>query len=491
MSTVSFIPGATSGEDPRGVLAADESGRGVLRAVGRAGGTGPVPRLGDLVVGVADLLLTVAAAVAAVADGLRPSSGAAVAALWLTALYAAADVDRIAEPRAAIGAVVRATCVLGLCCWIVPTLGGVEAAPEQLLALTVALAGGATVIRLTACLVTHHVRRTTGGVRVLVVGDAEIVAGALPDLIRSSQGQWNIVAGRVCGPTACIDDLPVPVAVGTDDLALAAASLRAAVVLVLPGRELGPHELRRICWQLEGGRARVCIGTGMLDVAPERMRLETVGDLDILTVRRSPLRRPALLAKDVAERVIAALLLALLAPLLIAVAVLVRVDSPGPSVFQQCRVGRHGREFTMYKFRTMTCDAEIRRVDLDDLNESVGEVLFKVREDPRITRVGRLLRRYSLDEVPQLLNVVRGQMALVGPRPALPQEVARYDADPRRRLAVKPGLTGLWQVSGRSDLSWEDTVRLDLHYVDNWSVALDASIVLRTARAVLGHRGAY
>jgi len=143
----------------------------------------------------------------------------------------------------------------------------------------------------------------------------------------------------------------------------------------------------------------------------------------------------------------------------------------------------------MIKLRTMTTDAETKVADFED-NDADG-VLFKLRQDPRITRVGGFLRKYSLDELPQLVNVALGQMSLVGPRPALPQEVAAYDHDPRRRLAVKPGLTGLWQVSGRSDLSWEDTVRLDLAYVDNWSLGLDLQILVRTVRAVLGHRGAY
>jgi lipopolysaccharide/colanic/teichoic acid biosynthesis glycosyltransferase len=159
-------------------------------------------------------------------------------------------------------------------------------------------------------------------------------------------------------------------------------------------------------------------------------------------------------------------------------------------IFRQDRVGRDGRHFTMLKFRTMHVDADETLQQLAGLNESDG-VLFKVRLDPRITRLGRILRRYSLDELPQLVNVMRGHMSLVGPRPALPSEVVRYDEDPRRRLAVKPGLTGLWQVSGRSDLSWSDTVRLDLLYVDNWSFSLDLVILCRTVKAVLGHRGAY
>jgi lipopolysaccharide/colanic/teichoic acid biosynthesis glycosyltransferase len=189
--------------------------------------------------------------------------------------------------------------------------------------------------------------------------------------------------------------------------------------------------------------------------------------------------------------VVALAALVVLAPLLVMVALAVRRDSPGPAIFRQRRVGRDGAEFTIFKFRTMTTDAEDRVVDLAAHNESAGDLLFKIRQDPRLTRLGAVLRRYSVDELPQLVNVALGDMSLVGPRPALPDEVERYDPDPRRRLAVRPGITGLWQVSGRSDLSWEETVRLDLHYVDNWSPALDLQILCRTARAVLGHAGAY
>ena len=169
-------------------------------------------------------------------------------------------------------------------------------------------------------------------------------------------------------------------------------------------------------------------------------------------------------------------------PLLLAIAVAIRWDSRGASLFRQRRVGRGGTTFTMYKFRTMRTDADESRRRLSPTVNDCDGVLFKMRDDPRITRVGGVLRRYSLDELPQLINVVRGEMSLVGPRPALPHEVARYDVDPHHRLVVKPGLTGLWQVSGRSDLSWDESVRLDLHYVDNWSLALDLQIVLRTVR---------
>jgi exopolysaccharide biosynthesis polyprenyl glycosylphosphotransferase len=192
----------------------------------------------------------------------------------------------------------------------------------------------------------------------------------------------------------------------------------------------------------------------------------------------------------VLDRTLALLLLVLICPLLLVVAAAVKCTSRGPVFFKQHRVGRGQREFLLWKFRTMTADAEAQRARLEALNEHDGP-LFKMRSDPRVTPVGRLLRRWSIDELPQLLNVVRGDMSLVGPRPPLPSEVAGYSTDVRRRLLVKPGVTGLWQVSGRSDLSWEETVRLDLHYVENWSVAFDFLILWKTLGAVFRGRGAY
>jgi lipopolysaccharide/colanic/teichoic acid biosynthesis glycosyltransferase len=195
--------------------------------------------------------------------------------------------------------------------------------------------------------------------------------------------------------------------------------------------------------------------------------------------------------KAVIEWLAAVVLAVVLAPVLLVLVAAVRLDSRGAPVFRQTRVGRGGRLFTVYKLRTMVSDAEALLADLAESNEASDGLLFKIRQDPRVTRVGAALRRWSLDELPQLWNVVRGDMALIGPRPPLPSEVARYDADVARRLLVRPGITGLWQVSGRSTLSWDDTVRLDLYYVENWSLTLDSVIIWRTLAAVLGGTGAY
>jgi lipopolysaccharide/colanic/teichoic acid biosynthesis glycosyltransferase len=179
-----------------------------------------------------------------------------------------------------------------------------------------------------------------------------------------------------------------------------------------------------------------------------------------------------------------------LSPVFLVLAIVVRSSSRGPVFFRQVRVGRDGREFTMYKFRTMVDDADRRQHEVAHLDEADG-VLFKIRADPRVTRGGAVLRRHSVDELPQLWNVLRGQMSIVGPRPPLPSEVQHYGSDAQRRLLVKPGMSGLWQVSGRSELSWEESIRLDLYYVENWSPALDAQILWRTIGAVVRGRGAY
>lgn len=419
-------------------------------------------------------------------------SVSAVALSWVLLLVLARAYDNtpgLGVSSQATG-VLRAGAALGLLCWIAPALADVAVPAERLILLTGALT--------LAALVSHaadagwSARRVAaaGGVPLVVAGDVEDVARTVAELRRVGNRRWRVVAARV--PVQPIGvDVGAPVDVGMEDLAEVVVTSGAEGVLLLPGHQLDPHRLRRLTWQLEATGVPLFVGTGLLDAAPARTRMLAVGDLDLVHVRPASMRRPALLLKSVIELMGAAALIVVLAPLLVAVAVAVRLDSPGPALFRQRRVGRDGKDFTMYKFRTMSTHAESDLADLADCNEVEGQVLFKIRQDPRLTRVGGFLRRYSLDELPQLFNVLVGTMSLIGPRPALPTEVAAYDLDPRRRLAVKPGLTGLWQVSGRSDLSWEDTVRLDLHYVDNWTLALDASILCRTVRAVLGHRGAY
>jgi lipopolysaccharide/colanic/teichoic acid biosynthesis glycosyltransferase len=183
--------------------------------------------------------------------------------------------------------------------------------------------------------------------------------------------------------------------------------------------------------------------------------------------------------------------LLVLSPLLLGTVLAIRLESPGPVLFGQERIGRHGKPFKLWKFRSMYIDAEERLRELQAANESEGGVLFKMKQDPRITRVGRIIRKLSIDELPQLWNVLRGEMALVGPRPALAREVALYEARARMRLDATPGLTGLWQVSGRSDLSFEQQIHLDLFYLHRQGIKEDIKLLLRTIPAVLTSRGAY
>jgi len=262
------------------------------------------------------------------------------------------------------------------------------------------------------------------------------------------------------------------------------------VVAVTPDPHWSPDRLQRLSWNLEGSEAEMVVAPVLMEVAGPRLHVDAVLGIPLLRVSMPAFTGGRRAVKGVVDRLGATLLLVLFAPLLLLVALLVAADSRGGVFYRQRRVGKDGREFTILKFRTMIPGADRARAALAGLNEGAGP-LFKMRRDPRVTRVGAVLRRYSLDELPQLFNVLTGSMSLVGPRPPLPEECAAYGPDIRRRLKVKPGLTGLWQISGRSDLSWEEAVRLDLRYVEDWSLALDTVILWKTLRAVVQGQGAY
>jgi exopolysaccharide biosynthesis polyprenyl glycosylphosphotransferase len=249
-------------------------------------------------------------------------------------------------------------------------------------------------------------------------------------------------------------------------------------------------KLRTLAWELEKTGTDLCVAPALLDVAGPRTTVRPTAGLTLLHVDHPQLSGPRQMVKDLFDRCAAALALAVLSPLMLAIAVAIRVHDKGPALFIQTRVGKGGQQFRIYKFRTMVVDAESLLTGIKDKNEN-DAVLFKIRKDPRITAIGAKLRKSSLDELPQLINVLRGEMSLVGPRPALPQEAAQYADHVRRRLVVKPGLTGMWQVNGRSELSWEETVRLDLRYVENWSFALDLQILWKTISVMLHGSGAY
>lgn len=324
--------------------------------------------------------------------------------------------------------------------------------------------------------------------RVIVVGHELSVIGITRQLRRERYHGLEVVGACLPPDHDGVIDLPV---FGTfDDVATAVDAADADTVVVLSCPELDGAALRRLAWRLERDEVDLVVASALIDVAGARTTIRPFDGLPMLHVEHPRLHGGARVVKDLVDRIGALALLILFGPLLLLVALCVRVTSRGPVLFRQVRVGRDGSEFRIFKFRSMYVDAEARLAELRHLNEHDG-VLFKMRDDPRVTPAGRWLRRLSLDELPQLLNVIAGQMSLVGPRPPLPSEVAAYADDVRRRLAVKPGMTGLWQVSGRSDLSWEETVRLDLRYVENWSLSLDLVILLRTMTAVVRSSGAY
>ncbi|GAA1639268.1 sugar transferase [Catellatospora bangladeshensis] len=335
-----------------------------------------------------------------------------------------------------------------------------------------------------------HRRRERGDClrRVIVVGHELAIIGLTRQLCRERFHGLEVVGA--CVPRGSDGRVGLPVYGTFDDVAAAVRAAGADTVIVLSCPELDGHALRRMAWALERDEIDLIVASSLIDVAGGRTTIRPVDGLPMLHVEHPRLSGGSRVVKELMDRIGAALLLVVFAPLLLVTAMALRIDSAGPALFKQVRVGRDGREFVIYKFRTMYVDAEARLAELKHLNEHDG-VLFKIRDDPRVTAMGRWMRRYSLDELPQLLNVLLGQMSLVGPRPPLPHEVAAYADDVRRRLAVKPGMTGLWQVSGRSDLPWEEAVRLDLRYVENWSMSMDLLILLRTLTAVARSSGAY
>ncbi|MFB6890015.1 sugar transferase [Kitasatospora sp. NPDC056327] len=262
------------------------------------------------------------------------------------------------------------------------------------------------------------------------------------------------------------------------------------VVAITPDPYWSPDRLQRLAWNLENGEAEMVVAPVLMEVAGPRLHVDAVLGIPMLRVSMPAFTGGPRAVKAVVDRLGAAVLLVLFAPLMLFVGLLVMADSHGGPFYRQHRTGKDGRQFTLVKFRTMAVGSDRARAELAELNEGAG-LLFKLRHDPRVTRVGGVLRRYSIDELPQLFNVLAGSMSLVGPRPPLPEESAAYNPDIRRRLLVKPGLTGLWQISGRSDLPWDEAVRLDLRYVEDWSLALDAVILWKTLRAVLRGQGAY
>ncbi|RKN12144.1 exopolysaccharide biosynthesis polyprenyl glycosylphosphotransferase [Streptomyces radicis] len=449
----------------------------------------------------------------ALAPEPRPLAAAATAGLcWLTIRAGHRRYLRgnLGETRGLLAAAHDWLVLLGVLAGLRALTGESSAVGSAL----VALAPAPLITGVTCALIHHHLtgqrHQAQALRRVLLIGEPGPVDDVAARLAARTDHAYVVVGTVLAGPGAtdcgipelgrldasCPERVPaVPDLIpdGQDGTTVLAAARRqdADLVLVIPGPVLGGERLRRLTWAVQDAGIPLAVASGLTEVARRRLSVSSAAGLTLLHVA-PPLRRGAQpLVKAVLDRAAAGVALLALAPLLALVATAVRLDSRGPVLYRQTRIGHRGTPFTLWKFRTMVPDAELRRPELESANDHTAGPLFKMRGDPRVTRLGRLLRRSSLDELPQLFNVLRGQMALVGPRPPLPEEVARYGAVELRRLGVKPGLTGPWQISGRSELSWDEGLALDLHYADNWSVTGDLDVLARTLRAVVDGRGAY
>jgi exopolysaccharide biosynthesis polyprenyl glycosylphosphotransferase len=329
--------------------------------------------------------------------------------------------------------------------------------------------------------------------RTILVGEHDEVAYVLERLGAADDLSFHVVGAAVRGDPGEPLELRgrrVPVLSTTATVAENAERMGADTVILAASTDADPEYLTRLRRQLEGTCAELVLFSRLTDVAGPRISFRPVDGLPLIQVRIPTFDGGRHVLKRALDIVVSSLALLAIAVLAVPIAIAIKLDSPGPVLFRQQRVGRDGQSFAMLKFRTMQVDAEQRLDELRDRNEAAGP-LFKLRTDPRVTRVGAFLRRHSLDELPQFWNALRGDMSVVGPRPPLPTEATDYDEIVMRRLYLKPGITGPWQVSGRSDLAWEESVRLDLRYVENWSVMEDLMIIVKTARIVVRPTGAY
>jgi exopolysaccharide biosynthesis polyprenyl glycosylphosphotransferase len=326
--------------------------------------------------------------------------------------------------------------------------------------------------------------------RTVVVGHAQVAADLARELRRESYHGLDVVAACVTGPAGPGEIEGVPVIPDLCSVPEVVQRFGADTVAVLACPEMSGVRLRELAWALEKTGTDLCVAPALLDVAGPRTTIRPIAGLPLLHMDHPEFTGGRRVIKSAFDKALALSAIALFAPAFALIALVIWISDGGSPIFRQTRVGLDGQTFTVYKFRTMVPDADRHKAELAAHNEHDG-VLFKIRNDPRVTAVGAWLRRYSVDELPQLVNVLIGDMSLVGPRPALPEEAAAYGDQVRRRLVVKPGMTGLWQVNGRSDLSWEESVRLDLRYVENWSLALDMQILWKTWSAVLRGSGAY
>ncbi|KQO62473.1 polyprenyl glycosylphosphotransferase [Curtobacterium sp. Leaf261] len=328
--------------------------------------------------------------------------------------------------------------------------------------------------------------------KVLLVGSVDTVRHLARQLARQPEAGYRVVGAAVPASRAAELDEGLVFFGGFGEIPSALERSGADTVVITSSDDLPPDRVRELSWALEPGRQHLVVAPSLTDIGGPRIHTRPVQGLPLIHVETPTYDGRKLYVKRSFDVVGAGVLVVVLSPLLLVLALAIRFGSRGPVLFLQPRVGLNGKPFRMIKFRSMVVDAEDRLQEVSTLDRAEGnDVLFKMRDDPRVTRIGGFMRRFSLDEVPQLFNVLAGSMSLVGPRPPLQREVERYDLHVHRRFLVKPGMTGLWQVSGRSDLSWEDSVRLDLYYVENWSMTSDLIILWRTAKAVARSSGAY
>lgn len=341
-------------------------------------------------------------------------------------------------------------------------------------------------------------KRAGGGYEtaVLAIGELDAVHTLANELTQNPMDGYRVVGvgvpgyGPPRGEQIIVNGRSIPI-IGGESHALEAIRTCGADTVAIAGTEhFGVRGIRRLLWDLEPLGVDLVVSTGVMDVALSRLVMRPIAGLPLLHIEKPQYLVAKRFQKRAFDICFACAALIATLPILLITAVAIKVTSRGPVFYSAERIGIDGRPFSMIKFRTMVKDADKQLTQLLDANESDG-LLFKVRNDPRITRIGSVLRRFSIDELPQFLNVLRGEMSVVGPRPPLRREVEAYDCEVLRRLLVKPGITGLWQVSGRSDLSWEKSVRLDLSYVDNGSMIEDILIIAKTLRAVFRRTGAY
>jgi len=326
--------------------------------------------------------------------------------------------------------------------------------------------------------------------RAIVIGDREKAGHIAEQIVREPQSGIRIVGAVTTHGTQDPLHDDVPVLGDFSDVLDILDSHDVDSVILSTSDAITPKRTRQFGWALDQKRINLIVAPALTDIAGPRIHTRPVAGLPLIHVDYPRFEGRDRVAKRVFDIIGSLGLIVLFSPVMLAVALAVKLTSPGPVFYSQERVGLQGRPFRMFKFRSMVVGADDQLQSLLDQQGTSDQPLFKVNDDPRITPVGSFIRRYSLDELPQFFNALMGTMSLVGPRPQREAEVALYDSDAHRRLFMKPGITGLWQVSGRSDLSWDDAIRLDLYYVENWSITSDIMVVLRTAAAIVRPNGA-